>query len=70
MTFAVSTSWPIVAEPASADRDRFHRIALHEARIATERHETQADAPAGLVDRLIAAFRREPVEPECATCAA
>ena len=68
--FAVSTSWPFVPEPESVDRDRFHRIALHEARMATERRETDRPASVGLVDRLVAAFRRERVDTECATCAA
>ena len=50
----------LLAGYATDDRNRFHEVALHEARIASERLD-QAPAPAagnGLVDRLRAAIAR------------
>lgn len=73
--FALNTGWPIGPSASSEDRDRFHRIALQEARVATELHPEPASHAPTLIERVIAAIRREPAdrtsaEPNSIACAA
>jgi len=58
MSEAYLTNW--LAGHAADDRNRFHGIALHEARIASDRRDPAAVPPSGgnLVERVRAAFAR------------
>jgi hypothetical protein len=58
MSEAYFTNW--LAAHANDERNHFHHVALHEARVATDVHARPAAATrtSGLVDRLRAAFAR------------
>ena len=65
-------TWPsTINDPAEA-RDRYHRVALYEARIAAEHepHRTAANGHRGLIDRLRTAFGVSPSSPDAITCSA
>ena len=55
------SSWPVAVD-ANDPRDQFHRTAIHEARVATERRQPELAAPTpGLVGRLRLALAIGPV---------
>ena len=65
-------TWPsTINDPAEA-RDRYHRVALHEARVAAEHdpHRLGTSAQRGLVDRLRAAIGISPSAPDVIACSA
>ncbi|MBI3750617.1 MAG: hypothetical protein HY263_03025 [Chloroflexi bacterium] len=71
MLFNVGT-WPSAINDPTEARDRYHLIALHEARIAAEQepHRSAANRR-GLIDRMRAAIGLAPGAREtiaCATC--
>ena len=72
MSEAYLTSFSFGADAGDA-RNRFHQVALREARIATERHAARDTQPAqpGFTTRLRLAFGGRPAAlPEaCLTCA-
>ena len=59
-----ASSWSSALEDPTAERDRFHRVTLQEARFATERHspDGRVSEPAGLVDRIRKAIGLAPAE--------
>lgn len=62
-----AAGWPPSPEDPNTTRDRIHRIALAEARIASE-HEGRSARPTdsvGLLDRVRRAIGLAPVEPDC-----
>jgi hypothetical protein len=68
MSEAYLTNWALGSH--FDDRDRFHDVALHEARVATERHAvaTRREPDASLVRRLRLALGR-PAPMDACDCA-
>lgn len=64
--------WPVNREDPGEARDRYHRIALHEAQVASYSHADEVLRPAGrsLADRVRLAIGLAPSEPQCVACAA
>ena len=69
MSEAYLTNWALGSH--FNDRDRFHGVALHEARVASERHgtATRAVPSESLISRLRLAFGR-PMPVEACDCPA
>lgn len=67
-----ASHWPTSLEDPTEERDRYHRIALHEARIASEWSSTASrrSQPAGILDRVRQAIGLAPAAPECVACSA
>jgi hypothetical protein len=68
-----SGAWPVALQDPAEIRDRYHRIALREARIAAESHPrgvAAMDAPRSLVDRVRAAMGLADRAPDCVGCGA
>ena len=67
-----ASGWPSALEDPTGARELEHRIALYEARIATDWQSggTQRPQSAGLVDRIRQAVGIAPAQPECLTCPA
>jgi hypothetical protein len=65
-------SWFSTPEPRSQQLNRFHRVALEEARMAAHRHSESSTwvGSSTLLDRVRRAVGIAPAEPECAVCAA
>jgi hypothetical protein len=65
-------SWPVDRESPAEARDRYHRVALHEAQIASEasEHRSAPAAHRNLMDRVRVAIGLAPAEPACVGCAA
>ena len=64
--------WPVDREDPAEVRDRDHRIALHEARIASEGRDEGLDRASShsVLDRVRLAIGLAPTEPACAACPA
>ena len=64
--------WPVNREDPAEVRDRDHRIALNEARIASEGRDDgfERSSSRSLIDRVRLAVGRAPTEPACAACPA
>ena len=64
--------WPVDREDPSESRDRYHRVALHEAQIASEASgdETAPGAHRNLMDRVRLAIGLTPADPACVSCPA
>jgi hypothetical protein len=67
-----ATAWTTPPEDPTEERNRFHRIALHEARIASDWRTTASREarPAGLLDRVRAAIGIAPAQADCVACSA
>jgi hypothetical protein len=65
-------TWPSTIDDPTEARDRYHRVALYEARIAAEqdRHGTAFGARRSLVDRVRAAIGLAPSTSDTITCGA
>ena len=69
MNSLIAGNWPMISAPASVERERFHRIALAEAKVATDYHGREFPAAPSVVERLQSLFRREPACVDCAVAA-
>jgi hypothetical protein len=70
--FALSAGvWPVNREDPTEIRDRYHRVAMHEAQVAADAREPAA-RPSGrsLADRVRLAIGLAPSEPQCIACGA
>jgi len=67
-----ANGWPSAIEDPTDERDRYHRIALHEARIASDwsAAASRRSEAAGLLDRVRRAIGIAPAQPDCAACTA
>jgi hypothetical protein len=71
--FALNTGvWPVNREDPAEIRDRYHRVALHEARIAADAREEEPirTSARSLADRVRLAFGLAPSEPQGVACGA
>ncbi|HEX7949458.1 MAG TPA: hypothetical protein VF494_03845 [Candidatus Limnocylindrales bacterium] len=69
MVFNAGT-WPTAADDPAEARDRYHRVALYEARIATEHgpHRATTTAQRSFVARVRAAVGLSPSAPDAVAC--
>ena len=70
MNYVNLTSWVLDSELPSRVRDRTHRIALHEARIATEVHHSAVQADRSWRSRFRFAGAVPAARRDVATCCA
>ena len=66
-----ANGWPMILDHRTEDRDRYHRIAIHEARIATEwAGDTAQRTRPGLVGRIREVLGISAPQADCVGCAA
>ena len=66
-----ANAWPMILDRQTEDRDRYHRIAIHEARIATDWSGDAAPRTRpGLVGRIREALGIAAPPADCVGCAA
>jgi len=71
--FALSAGvWPVNREDPTEIRDRYHRVAMHEAQVAADSREQALVRASGrsLADRVRLAIGLAPSEPQCIACGA
>jgi hypothetical protein len=65
-------NWPVDRESPSEARDRYHRVALHEAQIVSEARDERSvlSEHRSLIARIRLAVGPTPAEPACVGCPA
>lgn len=67
-----AATWPTITESPTEARDRAHRVAFYEGRLAAKQESRRAasNAPRSLVDRVRAAIGLTPSAPDAIACGA